>query len=234
MPAKTQIRIGVFFYLFIIFVAFGVQFVALPFLFPSIHWGHGLVLGDDSIGVHKKAVMQVSEIRRDGWSRWSGVKPGLPMVGLTAAIYTLTISEPCMLIPVQAFFYAGTLLLLTNLAFLFLENTLLSVVAVSPAFIFLTPVGVYGSLMKDGMFDLGCGLFILAMVFLLEKWTEKNRISVLLLTSAMLITSCALVELTRPYVLHLLLLIALLVGISKLSFCGPPHRRIFPNSFPFC
>jgi len=79
-----------------------VQFLVLPLLAPSLHAGHGLLVGQDSIGYHATAAEMAASIRQSGWSAWSLAPQGQTPAGLAAPFYYLIAAEPWSLIPVNA------------------------------------------------------------------------------------------------------------------------------------
>ena len=48
-------------------VAWLVQLVLLPYVFPAWHAGHGLLVGGDWIGFHNTAAAIAQRIRAEGW-----------------------------------------------------------------------------------------------------------------------------------------------------------------------
>ena len=96
----------------IVFATYGavaavlVQFLVLPAFVPSLHAGHGLLVGQDSIGYHAIAAGMAESIRQTGWSAWSLAPQGQTAAGLAAPFYYLIAPEPWSLIPVNAALHA--------------------------------------------------------------------------------------------------------------------------------
>ncbi len=83
-----------------------VQFLALPVLAPSLHAGHGLLVGQDSIGYHAIAAELAASIGQAGWSAWTLAPQGHTAAGLAAPFYFLIAPEPWSLIPINAALHA--------------------------------------------------------------------------------------------------------------------------------
>ncbi len=49
-------------------IALIIQLVVLPYLFPELHAGNGLLAGGDSVGFHRTAAWVAERIRSEGWS----------------------------------------------------------------------------------------------------------------------------------------------------------------------
>ena len=87
-------------------VAVLVQFLVLPVLAPSLHAGHGLLVGQDSIGYHAIAAEMAASIGQVGWSAWTLAPQGQTAAGLAAPFYYLIAPEPWSLIPINAALHA--------------------------------------------------------------------------------------------------------------------------------
>ena len=89
-----------------IFVAYSVlvscmvQLIALPYLFPQLHHGNGLLYGGDWFFYQAKATELSILVAENGWENWELRPKGHGMVGVVAAIYSFFgLNKPFILIP---------------------------------------------------------------------------------------------------------------------------------------
>ncbi|WP_421706856.1 hypothetical protein [Algihabitans sp.] len=101
---------------FALFVgAFLCQLVILPYVFPSVHVGHGLLIGGDTLAFHNAAEQLADKIRQEGWSQWQLQPSGWGHVGISAIFYYYFTSSPWILIPLSSFLMALNILMIRNI-----------------------------------------------------------------------------------------------------------------------
>ncbi len=103
------------FFLYAAAAAATIQLLILPIAIPSLHIGHGLIRGGDSIGYHEIASAVATEIGRVGWQAWSLAPQGQTPAGLAAPFYALIAPEPWSLIPVNAALHASAGIIVMHL-----------------------------------------------------------------------------------------------------------------------
>ena len=101
------------FFLYATITSIAVQFVVLPYFYPALHAGDGLMRTLDSPEFHLKALETYTSSQKIGWSAWplSGESRGI--VNVISFFYIATgVAKPWVLIPLNAFLHAsaGTLL----------------------------------------------------------------------------------------------------------------------------
>jgi hypothetical protein len=112
MPQSLRLWIASF--VILSAAGFVTQFGVLPYLTPSLHGGDGLIANTDSVTFHRTAERIASAINEDGWSHWQLRPEAWGHVGISSAIYAVTIPKPWVLVPVAAALMALTLLMLTQ------------------------------------------------------------------------------------------------------------------------
>ena len=101
---------------FALFVgAFLCQLVILPYVFPSMHVGHGLLVGGDTLAFHNAAEQLADKMRQEGWSHWQLQPSGWGHVGISAIFYYYFTSSPWILIPLSSFLMALNILMIRNI-----------------------------------------------------------------------------------------------------------------------
>src|SRR3569623_717803 len=92
---------------FVALAALAIELVSLPHILPSLHAGHGLMVGHDSVEFQTLAEAMAERIRAQGWSAWKLSPADAGVIGIVAAAYTLTgVHEPYVLVPIYAALYA--------------------------------------------------------------------------------------------------------------------------------
>ena len=84
-----------------------VQLVILPYVFPELHAGNGLLAGRDWVGFHEQAVVQSLKIAEFGWSEFRLRPDGdNAIIGVTSWFYVLFGPHPWSLLPLRYFIKA--------------------------------------------------------------------------------------------------------------------------------
>ena len=83
------------------------QLFVLPYIFPDLHAGNGLLISADWVKFHQIAVELAQKINETGWDNWELRPYGQAPAGLAAAIYSFSgISNPFMYMPLNAILFA--------------------------------------------------------------------------------------------------------------------------------
>lgn len=148
-------------FLYTAVAAAAVQLIILPFFLPHLHWGEGLLVGNDSISFHLWAKEKSRLIDAQGWGEWELWPWGQGNVGILSVFYHLFLAKPWIMIPVHAFLQATALLVLSHILSVIDPSAgLKRIWAVIPFLLFPSSAAWYAQLHKDGYFILGNLLFI--------------------------------------------------------------------------
>ncbi|MCX6088831.1 MAG: hypothetical protein NTX88_00325 [Candidatus Atribacteria bacterium] len=167
------------FYIWLIILLYGVissffiQFVVLPYIFPSFHAGDGLLKGGDWISFQKLAVDLSQRIRTEGWAAWELRPGGQAPAGIAAAIYVLTVPKPWTLIPLNAALHATAAIILLLIILQCIDNHRIALLCTLPFVFFPSAMAWYTQIHKDGYFILGALFFIYGWVVFLGIMPEK-------------------------------------------------------------
>ncbi len=158
-------------------VALFVQFIFLPYLAPGWHAGNGLLLGIDSANYHQIAVELAQKIHQQGWNAWTLHTTDSAHFGLaniTAAIYALTVPEPWVLIPLNAFLHGLSAFLLFKI-FSTLTKRSWAMLAALPFLVFPSAALWYTQILKDSYSIAGAFLIFKAWVDIIHLDLEARR-----------------------------------------------------------
>lgn len=215
MPFATW---GVFF-VAIMGAALAIQLILLPYVFPRWHAGNGLLVGGDWVTFHKQAVELAQKIHEQGWSVWE-LRPGAQApVGIAAAIYTLTVPQPWVLVPLNALLHVATGYVLFRIVQFFLPNGRLAIWCVVPFLCYPSAATWYAQIHKDGFSIAGVMLILYGWLSLANgaAWQDREWHG-MLRAFLLIIIGGILVWLVRPYMITLLQIagggVALLLTVS--------------------
>lgn len=189
---------------FICFNSLFVQLILLPQFLPQWHAGNGLLIGQDSIYFNKLAVELAQNVRLEGWSVWE-LRPELQApAGIAAAIYTLTtISEPWVLIPINAALHALAATLLWKILFAISESRWISTLATLPFIFFPSAMQWYSQMAKDSWSIAGSFLVLSGWLILIRP-ADSSLASQAAKSFVYIASGVLLSWITRPYQLQLL------------------------------
>lgn len=195
--------LGAFAYALIVGIV--LQKLLLPMM-PSLHAGHGLMIGD-AIFFHEQALWLASQIEAGGWSQWQLVPSAATTgnVGILAALYALFGPEPLLFLPLNAAFHAlGAVLVLLVALQLFPDRAGLrgGLLAALVFLVFPSAMVWYGQNHKDAFAIVGFLLILLALLRALEcvSWRQ------LLLNALVFVAGFFLVAIMRPHLPFIYLL----------------------------
>jgi hypothetical protein len=175
-----------------------VQLVLLPRLVPAWHAGHGLVAGSDSVSYHRMAARHAAEIRARGWSAFVLRPDGHTMVGLTSAVYALTVSEPWTMIPLNAAAHATGGVALASVVRLLVPGTAPAAVAALPFLLYPSALAWVAQLLKDGYFAAGWLCLLAGLAGLARDALGVPAGGAVARRAALLAGAVALVWVSRP------------------------------------
>ena len=115
MKEISTSRWWLFSFLFLTVVGLTIQLVVIPYVAPSLNGGDGLVVNTDSVTFHGAAVRLARTINEEGWRNWQLRPEAWGHVGVSSALYALTIPKPWVLVPVAAALMAGSIVLLMSI-----------------------------------------------------------------------------------------------------------------------
>ena len=124
------------------------QLVLLPYVFPQFHWGHGLILDQDSRGFHLYALENAEKIRTVGWSAWEWT-PETSVIALASALYVLVWPEPWVVLPVNALLFAAAIWAVRRALAITFDSGAVGLAAVLPFFLYPSFVPIWGQLHRD-------------------------------------------------------------------------------------
>lgn len=215
MSRNATLKIGLVFFFYTVAASFFIQFVLLVYIKPAWSMGHGLFSSLlDSASFHRMADEMAQNIRMHGWSVWSLKPGGQAPIGVIAAIYALTVSEPWTLIPLHASLHATAAVVLLQIVRLFLSNTRRAAICVLPFLLYPSAATWYAQIHKDGYFILGLFLIVYSFILLFRSGSSSG-IKGVALSFCFLLSGTFLVWYVRPYLLKYLSIIeyAVIVGI---------------------
>ena len=209
----TKIWLVVFIYS--VCTAFLVQFVILPYVFPSLDNGEGLIKDMDPALFNRIAVQLYDKIKTQGWGAWELYpgENGQSIAGVVAAIYALTIPKPWVLIPFNAALHATSSLLLFLIISFFISDRKKCLLAILPFVFYPTATLWFTQIHKDGVFITGIFSFALGWIKLsrTQEWERKWFSS--LQGYILIFAGVFLVWLMRPYCIKMLFSVAILISI---------------------
>lgn len=211
--AGSDTGLFILFFLYTAGVAFAIQLVLLPYVFPKWHAGNGLLIGGDWIHFHELAVNMADKIHHFGWSSWNINPEGQTPAGIAAAIYALTVSKPWVLIPLNAFLHASSALIIVKMMRRFLPVGNYAVYCALPFLFYPSAATWYAQIHRDGMSILGA-LLVLYGWIIFSEWrgygTQRSWRTIIRIF-AYIACGIFLMGISRPYMLIMIKVISLLI-----------------------
>ncbi len=205
-------------FLYALFVGIALQFVVIPYLLSSISSLSGLLI-TDSIGFHQLAVENAAAIDRNGWSAWEYAPRNTPVIGLAAALYSITgVYEPWLLLPFNALVHGVSAVLLFGVLRLLGVKERGGMIALLPFIFFPSAITWYAQFHKDGVFILASFLYVYGWALLLKGPEGRNYITVLFSGSGLITLSIFVMALSRPYMLDIITVFLWLFSLYMLMY----------------
>ena len=215
-----MLRLWLYFFIYAVLTGLIVQLVILPYVFPQLHAGNGLLSGRDWVSFHEQAVVMAQRIELDGWGEFLLRPDGdNAITGVTSFFYILFGPHPWTLLPLNATVFAiGGVTLFSLLKHLNLEYNE-ALVSILPYLVFPSALLQYGQIHRDVF----CTTAVLAILW---SWVSLLRADRTLWQICSLIAASTMALLTlsvfRPYLISpflglgiLLLLWCLARGIGQ-------------------
>lgn len=203
---RANARIAFWAFLYTASAGLLIQKILLPYLLPSLHAGHGLMAGTDSVGFHAEAVQMADYIQIYGWRAWCLFPLRGSPVAIAALHYVFLPNEPWVLIGFNSIIHSLSFM---TLVFLIEEFTRTRPAALFGAGLFLLmPSGAtwYSQIHRDGYYILGVFIFTLGWVRIMGRYESK----MLLARSVLLVVlGTAISYVARPAVSYMVLLSAI-------------------------
>lgn len=175
------------------------QLVVLPYAIPSAHWGHGLILAQDSVGFHIAAVERAENIRSQGWGVWRPTETSYS-IALASMLYAVTRPEPWVILPVNGILFGIGLVAVRRLLAVIFDSRATGLIALMPFFVFPSFVPIWGQLHRDLNTGVGFSLVLLGLVLSTRKGAGYPRT---LTCAAISLAGMGLVWSSRSYALTL-------------------------------
>lgn len=177
-----------------------IQLVILPYLFPQLHAGNGLLAGRDWVGFHEQAIVHAQEIVSGGWDKFRLRTDGdNAIIGVAAFFYKIFIPQPWVLLPLSAAMFAtGGVALFCMLKNLDLEDGEAGI-ALLPYLFFPSALLQYGQIHKDVFCTAGVLVILWSWVSLLKKDRKGIDVAVFLILN---FVALMLVSVFRPYFMY--------------------------------
>ena len=196
----SALRVWVLIFVYAILTGCLIQLVILPYLFPQLHAGNGLLAGRDWVGFHEQAIVHAQEITSGGWDKFRLRTDGdNAIIGLAAFFYKIFIPKPWVLLPLSAAMFAtGGLALFCMLKNLDLEDGEAGI-ALLPYLFFPSALLQYGQIHKDVFCTAGVLVILWSWVSLLKKERKDIDVAVFLILNSL---ALMLVSVFRPYFMY--------------------------------
>lgn len=201
-------RLWLVFFVYAAVVAALVQLVVLPYIFPQLHDGHGLLIEGDWVYHHRFTAELATRIREEGWSAWQ-LRPNgeYALHGISSAVYALIAPEPWTLILLHAALHATSTLLLVHILRLFVSSRGVAVVAALSFLLFPSSLITYAQITKD-VYSICGGFMFLYGWLLLARWPEHQNRRRMIGIAVLIAGGATLAWTARPY------LVLIMTGLS--------------------
>lgn len=169
-------KLFLFLFLYALSAGLFVQLVLLPHLFPQLHAGNGLLLGNDSVRMHSETLLEVEKLNLGGFEAFAPIRPGKLMYSIVAILYWLVSPTPLAVLPLQALAHSLAALLLFILFLKLSGNLWVSFLAICPYFFSLSALNLYTQLLKEAIDNFGVFLFLVFWSLLILRPEKKNAL----------------------------------------------------------
>lgn len=193
-----KVWVGIFIYA--VLTGLLIQLVVLPYVFPQLHAGNGLLAGRDWVGFHEQAVVQAQKIAERGWEEFVLRPDGdNSIIGITAFFYVLFGPNPWALLPLNAVMFAiGGAALFSILKQLQLEDNE-AIIATMPYLFFPSALLQYAQIHKDVFCTASVLVILWSWVSLLRKGRKPAEILPLIVIFAIAVI---VMSVFRPYFMY--------------------------------
>src|SRR3990167_7247198 len=224
----SPIKLFCFTFFYVIVSGVLVQFIILPYLFPDLHAGDGLIKGMDTVNYHHVTLNLLAQMNVKGWSAWS-LQPEGPnaLSGLMAAIYYVLGPKPYYLLICNGLLWGITAVSWYAIfQRIFPENPQWNVIPVVLILTLPSSLQWTSQFLKDTPCITGISLFLYAFIQS-AVYDEKDDIAQWVRNIGIpLLLGAFFIWLVRPYILQLVLAGSLatipIVGLAYLVRRAPP------------
>lgn len=209
---SSSFRIWLLFFLYALCTGFLVQLFVLPYLFPALHAGEGLLKGGDWLYFHALAKNLAERMRTEGLGVWELRPEGQAPAGIAALLYFLFGPKPWVVLPLNSFVHACGGLVLFFFIRDFVKDARIAFFASLPFVFFPSAMNWYAQMHKDGIFALGVLLFLWGWSRFLQE-EEKSWLS-LLVSLGITLGGALTIWIVRPYAVEILWFLSILLSLA--------------------
>lgn len=198
--ATLSLKVWVAIFVYAILAGLAIQLVILPYVFPQLHAGNGLLAGRDWVGFHAQAIAEAQRIMQGGWAEFR-LRPDSDnaIIGITGLFYLLFGPHPWTILPLSAAMFAtGGVALFSILKQLDLEDND-ALIAILPFLFFPSSLLQYGQIHKDVFCTAGVLVILWAWASLLRQERKNWQIFPLIVIGAL---ALMVVSVFRPYFMY--------------------------------
>lgn len=203
---------------YVMIVGLLIQKVVLPYVFPSLHAGHGLIQGFDPITFHECALELNVRMNDQGLQAWT-LRPwygNFQPAAIAALFYYFTgISEPWIMLPFNAVVHALSAFLLVTIFMSFVSKQS-AIIASIPFVIFPANLQWIAQIHRDGPAFLGIFSLLLGALILLRGVSLKKSYDDLVAYALLTVFGIGCLYISREYMTVIML--SLLPGVFLLLF----------------
>ena len=223
---SPKITIFLVVFLWALTVGLAIQTIILPFIFPNLHYGDGLMRGGDWIHFHEKSLELVAKITEFGWSSWELRPFGWFPVGFSSAVYKLTgVHSPWVILPFNAILFSLSAVFLYEISLSIFSSKKFAIISIFPFVFFPSSALIYSQIHKD-VFSL-CGIMLIISVWLELHQHQKTTLNKLFKGIVLSSFGILLIWIARPYLLLNILLAALAAFSILMIFASRNRNRLW-------
>lgn len=213
-PSDIQIWTGIFIYTLI--TGLLIQLILLPYVFPGLHAGNGLLKGLDSVGFNKGVMESYRAIKSQGWSAWLIKPEGQVVIGIASIFYVLISPHPWAVLPLNAVLNASGGLALFKILLSFGASRKKTLISILPYVFFPTALLWNSQFHNDCYMVPGVLLFLLGWIRLAasENWFKWK---IIIKGSLLIAIGSLLIWFVRDYALSVLSILSFIVLIAILG-----------------
>lgn len=201
---RTSMQLFFFTFFYVIVSGLLIQCLILPYVFPGLHAGDGLLKGMDTAGFHHEALELLAKMNVNGWSVWSLRPEGMNSPpGMMAALYYLLGPKPYFLLPLNGLFWGVTAVIWYAIfQCIFPKNEKWNLIPVLLMIILPSSFQWTTQFLKDLPGIAGMSLFFYAFIYSMTEKYEDSQIKQLLKILTSLLLGTFLIWIVRPYLLQ--------------------------------
>lgn len=190
-------------FVYTILIGLLVQLVILPFVFPSFHYGFGLLKGLDGSKFHRIASELAQRINDSGWSQWELQPKGQLVSGMAAIFYVLITPMPWTVLPLNGILHASACVCMYILLNKIIQKRQISFLAALP-FIFFPSNLLWNTQFHNENYMVPAVAFILLGWYMLFSHATDQKNEMLrdfLIALGLILVGSILIFLVRPKIL---------------------------------